>query len=535
MRNLDVTRDEELDRPRWRWIARCTPPVACWTAPSTSSPRASRYEGLLKAFGPIDVPGYFELRDKVLRLKALADADGFDKVPSHNDFFPPNFLVDKDGKISLIDWEYAGMSDMAADFGTMTVCTAEMPRERAAAALEYYLGHAPSERETRHFFAYEVFAGWCWYLWALVKEAEGDDVGEWLYIYYSHATHTLDSLLAAYAGRLEPSDAPRKVNWHENSAPRQAYGIFSGALWGLDTVVLASRYPAPSPTSAGQALTGERMPPRRSSAVILLTYMAVRGRLRDTSAAVRTRPGKSVIVAALLGGPIGMSGYLIAIDNIGPGLTAIISTFYPALGTLLAFILLKERMAPRQIAALLVALAAIVATGWSATSEPIEGGNAILGVIGALACVIGWGSEAVILTWGMRDEAVDNEVALQIRETTSAVVYLFIVAPIAGVFGFTLHSLAHLSAGVVALAGLAGTASYLYYYKALSAIGASRGMALNISYSAWAIIFALVLQGTVPTATQVVCCVVILVGTVLAATPSWGDLLPRRAEKVSGQ
>ena len=158
-----------------------------------------------------------------------------------------------------------------------------------------------------------------------------------------------------------------------------------------------------------------------------------------------------------------------------------------------------------------------------------------LGVVGALACVIGWGSEAVILTWGMRDEAVDNEVALQIRETTSAVVYLFIVAPIAGVFGFTLHSLAHLSAGVVALAGLAGTASYLFYYKALSAIGASRGMALNISYSAWAIIFALVLQGTVPTAIQVACCVVILVGTVLAATSNWGDLLPRRAEKVSGQ
>ena len=134
----------------------------------------------------------------VLRLKAFADADGFDKVPSHNDFFPPNFLVDKDGNISLIDWEYAGMSDVAADFGTMTVCTAEMTRERAAAALEYYLGHAPSEREARHFFAYEVFAGWCWYLWALVKEAEGDDVGEWLYIYYSHATRTLDSLLAAY-------------------------------------------------------------------------------------------------------------------------------------------------------------------------------------------------------------------------------------------------------------------------------------------------------------------------------------------------
>ena len=312
------------------------------------------------------------------------------------------------------------------------------------------------------------------------------------------------------------------------------YGFFSGALWGLDTVVLAIALAMIPFADFGQSALAGAVLHDVACALILLVYMGVRGRLTDTVKALRTRPGKSVIAAALLGGPIGMSGYLIAIDNIGPGLTAIISTFYPALGTLLAFILLKERMAPRQIAALLVALAAIVATGWSATSEPIEGGNAILGVVGALACVIGWGSEAVILTWGMRDEAVDNEVALQIRETTSAVVYLFIVAPIAGVFGFTLHSLAHLSAGVVALAGLAGTASYLFYYKALSAIGASRGMALNISYSAWAIIFALAFPPhTIPTLTQVICCIVILVGTVLAATSNWGDLLPKRTEKVT--
>ena len=303
------------------------------------------------------------------------------------------------------------------------------------------------------------------------------------------------------------------------------YGFFSGALWGLDTVVLAIALAMIPFDGFDQSALAGAVLHDVACALILVIYMALRGRLKETWTALHTRPGKSVIVAALLGGPIGMSGYLIAIDNIGPGLTAIISTFYPALGTLLAFIFLKERMAPRQIVALLVALGAIVVTGLSATSDPVGDGNAILGVAGALA---------VILTWGMRDEAVDNEVALQIRETTSAVVYLFIVAPIAGVFGFTLHSLAHLSAGVVALAGLAGTASYLFYYKALSAIGASRGMALNISYSAWAIIFALMLPpNTIPTPTQVICCVVILVGTVLAATSNWGDLLPKRAEKVT--
>lgn len=197
VRNLDVTHDDELkaamemDRAlhtSGRTLARSFDFIA----------EADRYEGLLRQFGPIDVPGYAELRDKVRRLKAFADADGFEVVPSHNDFFPPNFLVATDGTISLIDWEYAGMSDVAADFGTMVVCTPEMTRERARAALEFYLGHAPSEAEERHFFAYEVFAGWCWYVWALVKEAEGDDVGEWLYTYYSHATRTLDALLDSY-------------------------------------------------------------------------------------------------------------------------------------------------------------------------------------------------------------------------------------------------------------------------------------------------------------------------------------------------
>ena len=197
VRNLDVTSEKELRAAMEMDRAlHCSGRVLKRSFDFITE--ANRYETILRQFGPIDVPGYRELREKVTRLKAFADADGFEVVPSHNDFFPPNFLVSTDGAISLIDWEYAGMSDVAADFGTMVVCTPEMTGERARAALEFYLGHAPSEREERHFFSYEVFAGWCWYVWALVKEAEGDDVGEWLYTYYSHATRTLDSLLASY-------------------------------------------------------------------------------------------------------------------------------------------------------------------------------------------------------------------------------------------------------------------------------------------------------------------------------------------------
>ncbi len=73
-----------------------------------------------------------------------------------------------------------------------------------------------------------------------------------------------------------------------------------------------------------------------------------------------------------------MSGYLIAIDNIGPGLTAIISTFYPALGTLLAFILLKGADGPSPDRTLL-SRSAVVATGyWVGDLGTDQRGNAIL-------------------------------------------------------------------------------------------------------------------------------------------------------------
>lgn len=300
------------------------------------------------------------------------------------------------------------------------------------------------------------------------------------------------------------------------------YGIGSGALWGLDTVILAIALALnPFATDAHASLVSAALHDA-ICALILLVFMAMRGRLKDTWRAVHTRSGRAVMVAALLGGPIGMSGYLLAIDQIGAGYTAIISTFYPALGTALAVLVLKERMRPRQVIALAVAIGAIIATSYTSTSVS---GSALWGVLGALAAVVGWGCEAVILAWGMRDDAVDNETALQIRETTSGLTYLVLVVPLGGALSSTGQALTSPGAmGLVALAAAAGTASYLFYYKAIDLLGAARAMALNISYSAWAVLFAFLLQSIVPAPIQIVLCVVILIGTVLAATENWREL-----------
>ena len=309
------------------------------------------------------------------------------------------------------------------------------------------------------------------------------------------------------------------------------YGLFSGILWGLDTVVLGialsmSPYIGTAEAIAFAAIASSFLHDA-GCAIWLMIYMGAKRRLKDTLAALKTRSGKVVILGALLGGPIGMTGYVIAINNIGAAYTAIISAFYPALGAFLSFVLLKEKMDKKQIAALVVARVGVMAMGYISAGDS-EMGNATLGLVGAVLAVIGWGSEAVLCAWGMRDDAVDNETALQIRETTSALVYGIVVLPLFGAWGFTASAVPSLATGVIALSALAGTASYLFYYKGISLIGAAKAMALNISYSAWAVVFGFVLQGTVPTPATVFFCVLILAGTVLAAS-DWNELFGRKA------
>lgn len=304
------------------------------------------------------------------------------------------------------------------------------------------------------------------------------------------------------------------------------FGLSSGVLWGLDTVILGIGLAMVPFVGTAEALAlGTIVGAALHDvfcAIWMFIYMAIRGRLKNTWIALKTRSGRAVILSALLGGPIGMTGYVIAINNIGAGYTAIISSFYPAFGAVMAVLLLKEKMQLKQIIALMLALAGIIMMGYL-TSDSEVVGDPVVGLLGAFAAVIGWGSEAVISAWGMRDDNVDNEIALQIRETTSALAYCIVILPAFGAWFFTASVTPSMATGVVVLAALAGTASYLFYYKGISVIGAAKAMALNISYSAWAVVFGLILLQAIPSPIEIICCITILTGTILAAS-DWKEL-----------
>ncbi|MBE6470021.1 MAG: winged helix-turn-helix transcriptional regulator [Coriobacteriaceae bacterium] len=160
-----------------------------------------RYKSLLTEKAEIEIPDYRELSEKFDELAGFIEADQARVCLCHNDFFSLNFLIDQYDHYNLIDWEYAGMGDYANDFGTFAVCC-QLDGSEVDQALEFYFERKPTPEEHRHNLALIAFAGWCWYNWSLLKEAEGDAVGEWLYIYYRYAVTYLDQSLNLYKGEV---------------------------------------------------------------------------------------------------------------------------------------------------------------------------------------------------------------------------------------------------------------------------------------------------------------------------------------------
>ena len=296
------------------------------------------------------------------------------------------------------------------------------------------------------------------------------------------------------------------------------YGLMSGILWGLDTVLLGIASAMTPFIETEQAIF---LAPFVStflhdlfSSIWMAIYMMFKKQIGKTIKAAKTRSGRFIMLGAILGGPVGMTGYLLAIKYIGPAYTAIISSLYPAVGAFFSFIFLKEKMKPSSIIGLLLSIAGIIALGYVPSGEV---NNLAIGFIFALMCVIGWASEAVICAYGMKEEEITPEQSLQVRQLTSAVIYGFLIIPIVKGIRFTTQVVPNTTTMIILLTAFAGTASYVCYYKGIHKIGATKAMSLNITYSAWAIVFGVILLGNSIDLKSIICCLFIMVGSIMAS------------------
>lgn len=306
----------------------------------------------------------------------------------------------------------------------------------------------------------------------------------------------------------------------ENNKNTYKLGVFSGVVsavtWGLDTVLMAMVLAMSPFLPEGAVFLAPFITAffhDAFSTVWTFIYLGCRKQLGNLFNSMKTKSALFVVLAALMGGPVGMTGYLLAVKYIGPSYTAIISSLYPAVGAILAYFILKEKMNKRAWIGLIAAIIGVCIIGYSSG----ENGISLIGFLCALLCVFGWGSECVICAYGMKDDEVSSECALQIRQLTSAIVYGVLIIPIVGGIGLSFEILRTSVIWWIGATALSGTISYLFYYNAIYKIGATRAMGLNITYVVWSIIFDILINGREISLKTIICSILVIGGVYFVA------------------
>lgn len=122
---------------------------------------------------------YAEMKAEVMKIKAEIDNSiETKKVPCHNDALCENWVVGN-GRMYLIDWEYAGMNDGMWDLADVSI-EAGFDDECDKLFLTAYLGKEPEVIDEKHFLASKIYVDYLWTLWAKARVPyDGQPMEDW--------------------------------------------------------------------------------------------------------------------------------------------------------------------------------------------------------------------------------------------------------------------------------------------------------------------------------------------------------------------
>ena len=292
--------------------------------------------------------------------------------------------------------------------------------------------------------------------------------------------------------------------------------LLSGALWGASAVVLGEALTRRPLVAAGALFAAPLAAAALHDTFAFLwvsTVNAAAGRLHEALAALRTRDGFVVCLAALIGGPLAMSAYLLAIAFAGAPSAVAISAIYPALGALLGYLVLGDRLGGRGWVGVVLAVAGATLASYSPPAGVSS--HYLLGALFAVASAAGWAVEGVLVARSLlRMPAL---AALNIREGVSALVFLALVLPLSGAAVVAARTVASPTIAIFVIASICGAGAYLLYYRALDLLGPARAMPANSTYVLWTIALSLVVTGEPPGWRLVAGGIVVVAGITLVA------------------
>ncbi len=148
--------------------------------------RIGFYEKLCNENGGIPFEDYKEVHEEMKELAEYLDSLGRPQTIAHIDSCIDNFLILPDGQVRLIDWEYCGMCDPLIDVA-MCAIYSYFDDEKVDQLIRIYFGREPSLEERCVIYSYVALGGFLWSLWAVYKEALGEEFSEYTIIMYRYA------------------------------------------------------------------------------------------------------------------------------------------------------------------------------------------------------------------------------------------------------------------------------------------------------------------------------------------------------------
>lgn len=132
---------------------------------------------------------YSETKEKILSLKEYINKNIKERVLTHIDAVPDNFLIisnKENEEIKLIDWEYAGMQDPHVDIAMFCIYSM-YDKLQIDRTIQAYFIEGVSENIKAKIYCYVAVCGLLWSNWCEYKKNLGVEFGEYSLKQYQYA------------------------------------------------------------------------------------------------------------------------------------------------------------------------------------------------------------------------------------------------------------------------------------------------------------------------------------------------------------
>ncbi|MBR2633978.1 MAG: phosphotransferase [Clostridia bacterium] len=162
---------------------------------------AKGYERIISSMKVSMFEDYSLISQRVLEIKREIDRDvSAPVVPCHNDPLCENWVLSQ-GKMYLIDWEYAGMNDGMWDVADVSIEAGYSEKEDRI-LLEEYLERKPTLTDRKHFLANKIYVDYLWTLWAKARVPyDGQPMEDWATERYARLKANLEQFVAVQEER----------------------------------------------------------------------------------------------------------------------------------------------------------------------------------------------------------------------------------------------------------------------------------------------------------------------------------------------